>query len=58
MLSLMTFFFCIFLPDFHILHILIEILNNFHDILEEKRFFDDFFVFVFLYVNRLTKKFQ
>ena len=58
MLSLMTFFFCIFLPDFRILHILIEILNNFRNILEEKRFFDDFFVFVFLYVNRPTKKFQ
>ena len=42
MLSLMTLLLGIFLPDFCILHILSQILNNFHDILEEKHFFDDF----------------
>ena len=46
MLSLMTLFLGMFLTGFYILHILSQILNNFDDILEQKRFVDDFFVFL------------
>ena len=35
----------IFLNDFCISHILSQILNNFHNILEKKRFGDDFLLF-------------
>ena len=52
MLSLMTLFLGIFLTDFCILHILSQILNNFHNILEEKHFINDFFCF--FYVNSIV----
>ena len=48
MLPLMTLFFGIFLTDFYILDVSSEILNNFHNISEEKRFVG--FCFCFLYL--------
>ena len=51
MLSLTKLFLGIFLTDFCILCILSQILNNFHNILQEKRLISDF---CFSYVNSIT----
>ena len=50
-LPLMTLFLGMFRADFCILHVISQILNNFHNILEGERFIDLFCVF---YVNSIV----